>query len=1060
MNQKLLWKSFGAFALAVLLTVGVQNSALATSNPPDSNNSTDEPVQQTVTGKVTGDDGEGIPGVNVVVKGTTTGVITDFNGDYSLNVPDGETTLVFSSVGYQTVEENIGNRSTIDIGLAQDVTALEEVVVIGYGTSQKKDLTGAIVNVQAEQMEKYKPTSVSEILRSAVPGLQVGYATNARNVPDFEVRADASIKADLDDDVDEEKEANRPLIVLDGVIFRGDLAEINPNTIESVDVLKDASSAAIYGSQASNGVIIFTTKKGQLGKPQINFSTRVGLVTGARRLTTYQGEQEVTDWLTDLFETVENSSQDPVSLYDNYYTLDPALQGQWLQLNNLPSNASDEDIRRQRGLNFGLEENELENYMAGIDYDWQDFLFHTGLRQDYDVSVSGRNERVSYFFSAGYSHRESVQIGETFETITSRLNLDVNLAEFLNIGVNAQFTFQDEGQEEISNGGYRTSSIWDQPWENGVPRTRENLKDSRAGSNQGNEYLNPSWNTRLYTRFMVNPTMFAKFTLPYGFSIRQDFTPRFDARKRFDFDDSRNPNQAQDEVRRRHNEALEWQSNTILNWNMAFGEHRFNVTGLYNTEKNQNWFTDAESQNFQPNASLGFGGIGFGLVPEVDSNDETNTRIGIMGRVNYNYGDRYNFTASIRRDGFSRFGIDNLWANFPALAAGWTITNEDFFPTTNLLSYLKLRASWGVNGNSRGLEAYNAFARLGSGLWLNYDGGYNATPYTELERFALPGLSWERTASFNIGIDFGLFNDRVSGTLDMYQSETTDLILDQKLPELTGFESAKNNVGNLKNSGFDLGINTRNITNSNFLWNTSFNVTYAINKITSLGNEPTEQPDGTVRENDDLQNRWFIGENKDIIWQLETDGVYKIGEESEAAQFGLRPGDFRHVDQNGDGVINIEDRTFQGLSDAPWYITLRNDVEFMGFDFGIILLSRLGWNGETVMPFNWEQQYIKNRNWFNIPYWMPDNQIDEAAKIQSIRLLDIEAVLPRDYLRIQNISVGYSLPASLLENINFSRVRLAFNLENAAVFTPWIYGDPESQREMPRTYSFSLDFSF
>ncbi len=1062
MNQKLLWKSFRALALAVLFTVSATDLALATSNPPDSKGSTDEPVQQTVTGKVTGDDGEGIPGVNVVVKGTTTGVITDFNGDYTLNVPAGESTLVFSSVGYTTVEENIGNRSTIDVALAQDVTALEEVVVIGYGTSQKKDLTGAIVNVQAEQMEKYKPTSVSEILRSAVPGLQVGYATNAKMVPDFEVRADASLKADIDgrNGDDEEREANKPLIVLDGVIFRGDLAEINPNTIESVDVLKDASSAAIYGSQASNGVIIFTTKKGSLGKPQINFSTRLGLVQGARRLTTHQGSEAALSWLTDVFETVENSVLDPVSAYDDYFALSSDLQSQWLTLNGLPANASDEDIRRTRGLNFGLESNELENYMAGIDYDWQDFLFQTGTRQDYDVSVSGRNERVSYFFSAGYGYRESVQKWESFETITSRLNLDVKLADFLSVGVNSQFTFQDDGQEPISNGGYRTSSVWDQPWENNVPRTVENLKGARSGSNQGNEYLNPSWNTRQYQSFAVNPTMFMKVTLPFGFSIRQDYTPRFYFRKRFDFDDARNPNTAIDYVRRRHNESFEWQSNTILSWDKAFGDHRFSVTGLYNTERNQNWFTEAEGRDFQPTPALGFHGLGLAAIPLVDADDERNSRIGIMGRVNYSFANRYNFTASIRRDGYSRFGAENLWANFPALAAGWTVTNESFMPTSQLLSYLKLRASWGVNGNSRGLEAYNAYAQLSSGFWLNYDGGYVATPWTSLDRFALPGLSWERTASFNVGIDFGLFSDRVSGTLDIYQSETTDLILDQKLPEVTGFESAKNNVGSLQNNGFDLGINTRNITTNNLLWNTSFNVTYAVNKIKSLGNEPSEQPDGSFRENDDLQNGWFIGQSKDVIWQLETDGVYKIGEEAEAAQYGLFPGDFRHVDKDGNGVINVDDRTFQGLSQAPWYLTLRNDVEFMGFDLGVVLLSKLSWMGETTDPFNWAQQYIKNRNWYDIPYWMPNNQIDNAGRINSIRLLDIQQVLNRSYVRIQNLSLGYSLPASILENLNFSRVRLAVNVENAAVFTPWIYGDPESQREMPRTYSFSLDFSF
>ncbi len=1062
MNQKLLWKSLRVIMLSVILTASAQGFVMAGPEKPD-RSTEEETVQRSVTGKVTGEDNEGIPGVNVVVKGTTVGVITDFNGDYALNIPDGEDILVFSSVGYQTIEENIGNRSTIDVSLAQDVTALDEVVVIGYGTQQKKDLTGAIVNVQAEKVEKYKPTSVSEILRTTVPGLQVGYATDARNVPTFEVRGDASLKGDLDEDGDDEEEraANQPLIVLDGVIFRGDLAEINPNTISSIDVLKDASSAAIYGSQATNGVVIITTKKGSYGKPQITFSTRVGLVTGARRMETYKGE-DVFQFLTDVFESLDGVSADPWSRYEDYFQVPAEFQDDWLQINGLPANTTDADlINLTRFRNFGFEATEEENYVNGVVYDWQDFLFQTGLRQDYDVSVSGRNERVSYYYSVGYSHRESVQIWESFETITSRLNLDVNLAEFLNVGANIGFTYQDEGKEPVDNGGYATKSPYDQPWENNVPRVPENLKAQAAGSNQGNPYQDPSWNYREYTRFMVNPTLFMKVSLPFGFSIRGDYTPRFDFRDRNDFDMSgNNPTRALDEAQRRYNKAFLWQTNAILTWDKGFGDHRFNVTAGYNAERNSFWETIARANAFSPTSSLGFHLLNLGQNQFTTSSDEVNSRTGAFGRINYSFSNRYNFSASIRRDGYSRFGADNLYGNFPSVSAAWTVTNESFMPSSNLLSYLKVRLSWGVNGNSQGLDAYNAYARLNSGFFLTYDGGYITTPWTELTRFGLPGLSWERTSSVNLGLDFGLFNDRISGTFDVYRSETIDLILDQTLPVNTGFLGSKNNVGSLQNTGFDLGINSINVTSPNMVWTSAFNVTYAVNKIITFGNSPIELPDGSFGEPDDLNNEWFIGESKDVIWDFETNGVYKIGEEAEAAVYNLQPGDFRHVDQNGDGVINVEDKVFLGLDQNPWYVTFRNDIEFKGFDLGLVFLGKFGWLGRTIQPFNWEQGLIKNRNWRELPYWTPNNQIDDAARINSIRLGGIEAALNKDYVRLQNISLGYSLPASILENINFSRVRLAVNVENAAVFTQWIYGDPESEREMPRTYSFSLDFTF
>lgn len=1019
------------------------------------------PYDVTVTGTVTDSNGEPIPGATVSVPGTSIGTATDIDGKYSITVPDGAS-LVFSFIGFESQTIEVNNQSTLDVELSQSTQALDEVVVVGYGTQKKKDLTGAVVNVQAEEVMKYKPTSVSEILRTTVPGLSVGYATNARNVPDFQVRGDNSMKADAGD----ERAANRPLIVLDGVIFQGDLAEINPNTIESVDVLKDASAAAVYGSQATNGVVIFTTKKGSFGKPQITFSARTGIITGGRRQQTHKGGEEVLNWLTDMNETITNSITEPWTRFRDYNDIDPQYQDDWLAANGIPGETDPEAIRMARVNNFGFWDIELENYRNGVTYDWQDFLFHTGVRQDYDLSVSGRNERVSYYYSLGYSDRESVQIGETFETITSRLNLDVNLAEFITIGTNTQFTYQDEGQQPIGNGGYRVYSPYDQPWANGEPRVRENLNDQAAGSNISNPYQEPSWNTRSHTRFMINPTLFANVTLPYGFTLRTNYTPRFDIRKRFDFDARGNPQRAVDRAERRYNDSFRWQSNTILNWDKAFGEHRLSFTGLYNTEKNKSWETRAITTNFSPTAGLGYHAVQLGLNPNMSSYDEVNSRTGLMGRINYGYGDRYNFSASIRRDGFSRFGAENLLGNFPSVSAAWTISNEDFMPQGAAVSYLKLRLSYGVNGNSSGLQDYNAYAQLSNSLYLNYDGGYFPAPRTEITRIANPFLSWERNASFNIGIDYGFFNDRVSGSLDMYQSETRDLLLDQKLPDLTGFGSVKTNVGNLQNRGFDLGIRSINISRADFVWTSNFNVTYAINKITTLGNAPipmTDSQGNTVeREPDDLQNGWFIGENKDIIWDWDLDGVYQMDEADEAAEYGLFPGDFRFVDQDGDGDIDIDDKVFLGLTNNPWYITFRNDFEWKGFDLGLVFLGKFGWKGGTQEPFNNSQQYIKNHNWYTIPYWTPLNGQQNFARINSINLGGGNAWLNRDYIRLQNVSVGYNFPGGILDKLKANRLRLALNIENAAVFTPWerSLGDPESAREMPRTYSFSLDFTF
>lgn len=322
------------------------------------------PVDVTVSGTVTDQNGDPIPGATVSVPGTSIGTATDIDGKYSITVPE-NSSLVFSFIGFENQTIQVDNRSTIDVSLSESAQALDEVVVIGYGTQKKKDLTGAVVNVQAAEVMKYNPTSVSEILRSTVPGLSVGYATNARNVPDFEVRGDNSMKASAS----AERAANRPLIVLDGVIFQGDLAEINPNTIESVDVLKDASAAAVYGSQATNGVVIFTTKKGSFGKPQITFSSRVGLITGSRRQETYKGE-DVLNWLTDMNETITNSITEPWTRFRDYNALEPQYRDQWLAANGIPGETDPQAIRMARVNNFGFWDNELENYQNGISYDW------------------------------------------------------------------------------------------------------------------------------------------------------------------------------------------------------------------------------------------------------------------------------------------------------------------------------------------------------------------------------------------------------------------------------------------------------------------------------------------------------------------------------------------------------------------------------------------------------------------------------------------------------------------------------------------------------------------
>jgi TonB-dependent SusC/RagA subfamily outer membrane receptor len=423
--------------------------------------------QNSVSGKVTDSSGAALPGVTVVVKSTVQGTITGADGRYSFSNVRGGATLVFSFVGMKTQEIPVAGKTSINLVMEEDILGIEEVVAIGYGTARKEDLTGAVVNVKAEEFMKYKPASISDLLRTSVPGLKVDYSTDAKATPDFTIRGDNTIKSDSDT----ERSANQPLLVVDGVIFNGSLSEINVNDIESIDVLKDASAASIYGSRASNGVVVFTTKKGKTGKPTIRVNAKYGIVTGARRMKTYNGE-EVMKWLVDMNESINSKLMDEWSKWTPYNEVPDQYKAEWLATNGIQGETNMEKITSVWLDNFGFEQNEKENYMLGRYYDWQNWLFQTGQRHDYNISLSGREDKITYYWSIGIKDNESVRVGEKFTSITSRLNFDVSVTEFLNIGLNANIAYEDEGQRPIENEEYITLSPYDTPWEQGKPQTR------------------------------------------------------------------------------------------------------------------------------------------------------------------------------------------------------------------------------------------------------------------------------------------------------------------------------------------------------------------------------------------------------------------------------------------------------------------------------------------------------------------------------------------------------------------------------------------------------------
>ena len=565
-----------------------------------------------ITGTVLDETDMPLPGVTIILKGTTTGVTTDLDGKYSINAPQ-DGVLVFSFIGYDPIEMEIGNQSVIDIRMNPNTSDLEEVVVIGYGSAKKRDITGAVSSVNANKLENENPNSVQDILRGNAAGLNVGMATSAKGGGSLQIRGQTSLNA-----------GNSPLLVLDGAIYYGELSDINPNDIDNLEVLKDASAAAVFGAKAANGVILITTKKGSLGKPVIKFNINSGLATMATFPDVY-GPDEFISWREDVFKSINAGGYDP------YEFSDPRT---------LPSNISLEDWMAYDGSSgdpvtvwlqrLNMQPAEIENYKAGRSVDWRDKIFQTGFRQDYTVSLSGRTENFNYYWSLGYLNNEGIIIGDEYSTIRSRVNMEGKVNKWLTVGMNTQFALSDDSHVPIDDdpapmyanwGLYRTLSPWGSEYnEDGSYKWRPN--DEASGG--VHPFYNMSHTDRDQKGFSINSTLFASIKLPFGFNFRTNFSPRFEYNDRFYHRSAEHAEWAAEGgvASRKEYKQYYWQIDNILTWQKTFAEkHDFNGTFLINAEKFQSWDNTMTNNGFEPHDRLGYHNIGGGINPIISSND-------------------------------------------------------------------------------------------------------------------------------------------------------------------------------------------------------------------------------------------------------------------------------------------------------------------------------------------------------------------------------------------------------------------------------------------------------
>ena len=990
--------------------------------------------QKSVTGKVTGENGESLPGVTVVIKGTTQGTITGADGQYSLsNVPP-NATLVFSFVGMKSQEIPVGGKNSIDVKLVEETIGIEEVVAIGYGTQRKADLISAVTSMDAERLNERPINKVDQALIGQMSGVRV-QQTGGLPGKEFsiQVRGTGSISAN-----------NEPLYVIDGFPMEisgqasngsfssgNPLTNLNPNDIESIQVLKDAAAASIYGSRGANGVVIITTKRGKLGKPQISFNTYMGWSEVTKKLDVLSSEE----WIDRQIEHM------------NYF---------WVRdhKNDLGATSSqtNEERRSLLGLSSGeyntkymWDERWLEPGHPGLDFvDWQDLLFRKGLVQSYQLSATGGTDVVKYYISSDYLDQDGVSIGVKYKRYSGRANVEVAPNENLRFGLNLTPSYSEEhdpgseGKDAIAMGAYSHTPV--------------------VESSSGAEGYNVGENTR-YIWGVSRPSAIAEAKMAYGKSqtwrtiatgfVEYELLDGLVAKTSLNFDVHNNEtsrftpaivrsNRTASGSRSGYNRSNFVNENTI-NYNKTIKEkHTVDIIGGYSYSSFKIGTYSISGTGF---ASDKIYTLNAASSTSGSSNETENILISYFGRAQYSFKDKYLVQTSIRRDGSSKFGNNTKWGVFPSMSVGWRVSEEDFMKSVSLFDNLKLRTSWGLAGNN-GIGDYAHIARL---AFSNYSNNGSLINGMVPSNFANPDLGWETSETFDIGVDFSILSNRISSTFDYYTKRNTDLLLNIPVPTASGFSKALTNIGEVMNKGWEFEVNTRNMIGE-FKWQTMVNLSYNTNEVKKLGPNNTPILGGAF---DITHNILEVGKPMYTIYVVQQDGLLTTEDiQNGVARYGNQEaGDPKYVDQNNDGKIDANDRTYSGHPNPDYVWGITNSFSYKGFDLSVLMQGQMG--GVIYSTFgramyrtgqgSGENMLAVGRNrviWEEDKVYTKEDVAGKARKSPSSfgRIKNTDWLYANDYWRVRNITLGYDLGKHLRSNV-ITDARIYITAEN------WFGGD-------------------
>lgn len=941
---------------------------------------------------------EPLPGVNVVIKGTTTGTITDIDGNYTITAPSREAVIVFSMVGMVSEEIPVGDQTEINVSMIADLVGLDELVVVGYGTMKKSDISGSIVSVKGEDLVEIKTVNVLEALQGKVPGLDIS-PTNGRPGAgvDALIRGKTTLRGE-----------NDPLVIVDNIPM-GTNVDINPNDIESIEVLKDAASTAIYGSRGTNGIILITTKKGKEGTAKAYYNGYYSITNPAQKIPVFDRDGYV--------EAKINANRD---IYN------------W-------------DVEPDPTSVFGSTE--LYGYENDISTDWQDLITRQGHQQDHHFGVTGGTDRITYNTSVSYFDEKGIVIEDYFKRYSTMLNLDVKVNNWLSAGTITQLHHRILDGADVSSSNYNvfTNAVLLSPMVEAYDSTGKYIWQP-AAPNPRKSPLAKVDDTEEDRRTRIFANVYANIKFMDGLNFKTTFGADYTAKRRGYIYTQKAPGEAVTEngVEMRYESGWTW--NNILTLDKTFGAHHIIFTGVHEMQ-----YSRVEPYLFTGKEQASERSLWYFMST---NNPETTTQesgliekslVSGLGRLNYTYDNRYIINGAIRFDGASQLAPGYKWDYFPAASVAWRISEETFMENTNnIISDLKIRLSYGATGNAS-VYPYSTFGGLSD--WVMYvefgePGATNAVQSYRPTYLSAVDLAWERTNQVNLGVDFSLFSNRISGNFDVYKTATKNILMEDRMPPSSGYFSIYANSAETETKGIELALQTINVSSNDFVWRT--NLTFSANreKITKLVSG-IEQ---------DIANGWFVGEPIDVFYDYKKVGIWQIGDTDTLYGAGTTPGDIIVADLDGNDTINDLDRTIIGNERPKWIATLDNSISYKGLTLSFSIYFKWG-HMVDANAYDFDPRMYNNI--LDREYWTPINQSNENPRLDaSITEIPFEYTMryqEASFIKLRQITLSYNLPDKWFENIPISAVNVYVSSKNTAT----LYSKLEKGLDPERNGSFS-----